>query len=258
MQSVNTLNTPILKKKIRGVKNNAGKNHTGRLTVYHKGGGHKKRYRNIDFNRSMVSEGILINIEYDPNRNSYIGAIYNYALSKYFYILLPKNLKIGDVIKSGTISENKLGHSVKLSNIPIGSYLHNIALKKNSKGVLTRSAGTFSLLIEKLSNYARIKLSSGEHRLIPNYCYATLGTVSNENFFLRKIKKAGRSRWLNKRPIVRGVAMNPVDHPHGGGEGKTSGGKVKRTPWGKPTLGKKTSNSKTSLIVTKRTKKFKK
>ena len=206
----------------------------------------------------MVSEGILINIEYDPNRNSYIGAIYNYSSSKYFYILLPKNLKIGDIIKSGTISENKLGHSVKLSNIPIGSYLHNIALKKNSKGVLTRSAGTFSLLIEKLSNYARIKLSSGEHRLIPNYCYATLGTVSNENFFLRKIGKAGRSRWLNKRPIVRGVAMNPVDHPHGGGEGKTSGGKVKRTPWGKPTLGKKTSNSKTSLIVTKRPKKIKK
>lgn len=258
MQLVNTLNTPILKKNVYGVKNNAGKNHTGRLTVYHRGGGHKKRYRKIEFNRSKSSEGILINIEYDPNRNSFIGAVYNYIESTYFYILLPKDLKIGDIVKSGKLSENKLGHSLKLSDIPIGSYLHNISLKKNSKGILTRSAGTFSLLIEKLLKYTRVKLSSGEHRLIPNNCYATLGIISNENFFFKKIKKAGRSRWLNKRPIVRGVAMNPIDHPHGGGEGKTSGGKVKRTPWGKPTLGKKTSNSKSSLIITKRLKKIKK
>ena len=248
----NKLKIPILKKKIRGVKNNAGKNHSGKITSFHRGGGHKKKYRNVSFNRSNSFEGILINVEYDPNRNSYIGAVYNYINSSYIYILLPKNLKIGDIVKSGSVAENKLGHSVKISNIPIGSYLHNISLKKDSKGTLTRSAGTFSILIEKLSDYTRVKLSSGEHRLIPNYCFATLGVISNENFFLKKIEKAGRSRWLNRRPIVRGVAMNPIDHPHGGGEGKTSGGSMKRTPWGKPTLGKKTSNSKTKLIVAKR------
>jgi len=246
------LKTPILKRNTRGGKNNAGKNHSGKITSFHRGGGHKRKYRSVSFNRSNSFEGILINVEYDPNRNSYIGAVYNYINSNYIYILLPKNLKIGDIVKSGNVAENKLGHSVKISNIPIGSYLHNISLKKDSKGILTRAAGTFSVLIEKLADYTRIKLSSGEHRLIPNYCFATLGTISNENFFLRKIKKAGRSRWLNKRPIVRGVAMNPIDHPHGGGEGKTSGGNMKRTPWGKPTLGKKTSKSKNKLIVAKR------
>lgn len=249
MQLVNTIKNPLLKGETYGIKNSAGKNNSGKITIYHRGGGHKKKYRKIEFNRLIFSQGILINIEYDPNRNSYIGAIYDYITRKYHYILLPKYLKIGDIVKSGINSENKLGHTRKISKIPIGSYLHNISLKKNSKGILTRSAGTYSVIIEKEKKFVRVKLSSGEHMYIPNECQATLGRVSNENFFLKKIKKAGRSRWLNKRPIVRGVAMNPVDHPHGGGEGKTSGGKMKRTPWGKPTLGKKTSNSKNLLKI---------
>jgi len=255
MQLNHKFKAPILKKKIYGKKNDAGKNHSGKITCFHRGGGHKKKFREVLFNRSNSSEGIVINIEYDPNRNSYIGAIYDYKNYKYFYILLPKNLKIGDIVKSGSLSENRLGHSVQVSSIPIGSCLHNISLKENSKGILIRSSGTFSVLIEKLSKYVRIKLRSGEHRLVPNNCFATLGVVSNESHFLKKIKKAGRSRWLNRRPVVRGVAMNPIDHPHGGGEGKSSGGSIKRTPWGKPTLGRKTSTSNTPLIVTKRIKK---
>lgn len=254
MNLINRVKSPVLKKNITGYKNKAGKNNSGRITVRHRGGGHKKRYRNITFNRSLSSEGILINVEYDPNRTSFIGAIYDYINFKYFYIILPKNLKIGNVVKSGESSDIKLGNSIQISKIPIGSYIHNISLRKSSKGILSRSAGTFSTIIEKFSNFTRIKLSSGEQRLIPNYCYATLGTVSNESFFTKKLGKAGRSRWLNKRPTVRGVAMNPVDHPHGGGEGKTSGGKIKLTPWGKPTINKPTVKYINPLIIDKRKK----
>merc|ERR1712151_320026 len=149
----------------------------------------------------------------------------------------------------GSIADNKLGHSVPLKKIPIGSFIHNISLKLNEGGVLIRSAGTKAVIIEKNVKFSRVKLHSGEHRLVPNNCYATLGIVSNENFFLKSVNKAGRSRWLNKRPKVRGVAMNPIDHPHGGGEGKTSGGRTSVTPWGKPTKNKKTSKSSNKLII---------
>jgi len=251
--SVNEITrVPILKKFISGFKNKAGKNKSGKITVHHKGGGHKRKKRLVTFNRSFNSEGILMNVEYDPNRNSFIGAIYDYINSNFSYQLLPKGAKIGDIYKSGAISDNKLGHSVSISSIPIGSFIYNISIKKNSGGVLIRSAGAKGVLIEKTPEFSRVKLISGEHRLIPNYCCASLGIVSNENFFLKPIKKAGRSRWLNKRPKVRGVAMNPIDHPHGGGEGKTSGGKIKRTPWGKPTLGVKTRKSTNNLILLNR------
>lgn len=252
MNLINSIKSPVLKKNVTGHKNKAGRNNSGSITIRHRGGGHKKKYRNIKFNRSLPSEGILINVEYDPNRNSFIGAVFDYVNSNYFYIILPKNLKIGNIVKSGKLSEIKLGNSVQISKIPIGSYIHNISLRKNSGGILSRSAGAFSTIIEKFSNFTRIKLSSGEQRLVPNYCYATLGIVSNENFFMKKLGKAGRSRWLNRRPTVRGVAMNPIDHPHGGGEGKTSGGKIKLTPWGKPTINKPTVKSKNTLIISNR------
>jgi large subunit ribosomal protein L2 len=249
MFNIKVLKSPVLKKYVSGSKNTAGKNNSGKITIRHRGGGHKRKNRSVLFNRSSDSKGILMNIEYDPNRSSFLGVIYNFLNSKFFYVLLPKGSKIGDIFKSGSIADNKLGHSVALKKIPIGSFIHNISLKHNKGGVLIRSAGTKAVIIEKDVKFSRVKLNSGEHRLVPNQCYATLGIVSNENFFLKSINKAGRSRWLNKRPKVRGVAMNPIDHPHGGGEGKTSGGKIKVTPWGKPTLGVSTKKFKNPLII---------
>ena len=239
---------PLLKTQTSGIKNSSGRNSSGKITIFNRGGGHKKKYRVIQFNRNLDFIGIIINIEYDPNRNAYIGAVFEYTNKNYFYILLPNKSSIGDIIKSGSKSDIKLGHSTTISKLPIGSFIHNISLTSNKKGKLSRAAGTFSTVIEKNKIYSKIKLSSGEHRLIPSNCVATLGIVSNRNKILSK-NKAGRSRWLNKRPRVRGVAMNPVDHPHGGGEGKSSGGKIKLTPWGKPTQGGSTRKSKTNLII---------
>ena len=153
----------------------------------------------------------------------------------------PKNSRIGDIVQSGSYAELKLGNNLKLSKIPVGSYMHNVSIKQHGKGIISRSAGTFAVLIEKVDKQARLKLSSGKHKFVSIDCTATLGVVANEQYFLINLGKAGRARWLNKRPKVRGVAMNPVDHPHGGGEGKKSGGKVLMTPWGKPTKNKKTS-----------------
>ena len=246
-------NLSLLKTKILGVKNSSGRNNSVKITIYNRGGGHKKKYRIIEFNRNLDFVGIIINIEYDPNRTAYIGAVFDFNKKKYFYVLLPNKLNIGDIIKSGTKSNIKLGHSTTISKIPIGSFIHNISLSKNKEGKLSRSAGTFSTLIEKNKIYSRIKLSSGEQRLIPSNCVATLGIVSTKEKNLKK-NKAGRSRWLNKRPRVRGVAMNPIDHPHGGGEGKSSGGKIKLTPWGKPTQGGSTRKFKNNLIVVSRKK----
>jgi len=227
--------SPLIKNKIFGKKNVSGKNNLGRITVRHKGGGHKKKYRKIDFIRNKDSMGIVTGIEYDPYRTAFIASIYDSINSDYFYIISPKNLNIGDIIKSGSDAEPKLGHSLSLMKIPVGSFIHNISLKESSNAQLTRAAGTRSQLIEKTSQYCRIQLSSGKHRFLSPACQATIGTVSNEYSFFQIIGKAGRSRWLNKRPTVRGVAMNPIDHPHGGGEGKTSGGGSSVTPWGKPT-----------------------
>lgn len=242
---------PLIKNKISGKKNRAGRNHTGRITIRHQGGGHKKRYREIDFYRNKDSIGVVTSIEYDPYRTAFIASVYDFLNSCYFYTISPKDLKIGDIIKSGPNAEPKLGHSLSLIKIPVGSFIHNVSLKENSKAQLTRAGGTRSQLIEKTSKYCKVQLNSGEYKLLSTTCQATIGTVSNENPFSRISGKAGRSRWLNKRPTVRGVAMNPVDHPHGGGEGKSSGGGSSVTPWGKPTKNGSTSRSKTKLFKTK-------
>ena len=222
---------PLLKNKIKGSKNSAGRNFSGKITVRHKGGGNKKKYRQINFNRNNDSIGITCSIEYDPNRNTFIAAIYDFSNNDFFYILAPKNLKIKDIVGSGKTAEPRLGHSLPIAQIPVGTYIHNISPKILKPSQISRSAGSFSQLKEKTLNYAIIKLSSGEYRLISPKCFATIGRVSNETALLYKLNKAGQSRWRNKRPTVRGVAMNPTDHPHGGGEGKKSG--INKTPWGK-------------------------
>jgi large subunit ribosomal protein L2 len=224
---------PLIKKKIKGLINSGGKNNSGKITVRHIGGGHKKKYRLIEFNRKSESIGITCGIEYDPNRNANIASIYNAVGNKFFYILAPKNLKPGDIVKSGINIEIKLGNCLPISEIPIGSLIHNVSRHPFRPAQISRAAGTFSRLKEKTLNYAKIELSSGKQLIISPKCYATIGIVSNDLTLLTQKGKAGRSRWLNKRPTVRGVAMNPVDHPHGGGEGKKSG--KGKTPWGKPT-----------------------
>lgn len=222
---------PLLKKWIKGKQNPSGRNNSGKVTIRHRGGGHKKNYRVIDFLRTHTSEGIVCSIEYDPNRHANIASIFDPLLNKFFYILAPKNLNIGDIIKSGKNANEKTGHSLPLSEIPVGSYIYNISLKPYGFAQVSRSAGTFSKLIEKTLDHAKVEFCSGEHKFLSTKCYATIGIVSNELAFLTRLGKAGQSRWLNKRPHVRGVAMNPVDHPHGGGEGKKSG--IGKTPWGK-------------------------
>ena len=227
------LKKPLIKKKIKGLINSSGRNNSGKITIRHKGGGHKKKYRQLEFDRKFESIGITCGIEYDPNRNANISSIYDFSSNTFFYILAPKNLKTGDIVKSGANIETKLGNSLPISEIPIGSLIHNIFSKPFKSAKISRAAGTFSRLKEKTLNYAKVELSSGKKIILSPKCYATIGIVSNELALLTQKGKAGRSRWLNKRPTVRGVAMNPVDHPHGGGEGKKSG--KGKTPWGKTT-----------------------
>ena len=234
---------PLLKTQLKGIKQNIGKNFSGKITVSSKGGGHKKRYRKLNFNRIQNETSIVTSIEYDPFRSSNIASVFDINAKIFYYIIAPKNLRVGDILKSGLTAEIKNGHSLPISKIPIGCLIHNVSPTIKSKSQLSRAAGTFSQLIEKTTNFGRIKLSSGEQRTLSIHCFATIGLVSNEFLLLTTLGKAGRSRWLNKRPKVRGVAMNPIDHPHGGGEGKTSGGRTSVTPWGKPTKGGKTSRS---------------
>ena len=232
----------MLKTKIKGMVNKAGRNNTGKITVYHKGGGHKKKYRFINFNRTNNSKSIVCSIEYDPNRNSNISSIYDFNTKDFCYIITPKKLNIGDIVESGINAEPKLGNSLPIKKIPVGSYIHNISPKSTKHAQISRAAGTFSKIKEKTLSYAVLELSSGEQIFVSTKCYATLGIVSNEYSFLNKKYKAGQSRWMNKKPTVRGVAMNPIDHPHGGGEGKKSGSN--KTPWGKCNNQGKTSRSK--------------
>jgi len=185
---------PLIKSMIIGKKNVAGKNNSGKITIYHKGGGHKKKYRKIDFIRTEDSIGIVASIEYDPCRTAFIASIYDFLNFKYFYIIAPKNLSIGNIVKSGFGAHTKVGHSLTLMKIPVGSFIHNISLKENKRAQLTRSAGTNAQLIEKTSKYCRVILSSGKHKFISPTCHATIGTVSNEFSFFNKIGKAGRSR----------------------------------------------------------------
>ena len=238
-----------IKSLTKGFQRANGKNNQGRITVKSRGGGHKRLYRIINFNRSQNLEGFVIKILYDPNRSANIAYIKNDFQS--YLILAPEGLQITQYIKSSQTAELKVGNALPLKNIPIGSLIHNISLYPNSKGKLIRSAGTSAQLIQKIDNkYARIRLNSGELKSVLLTCYATLGIVSNFNNKKIKLGKAGRSRWLNKRPSVRGVAKNPVDHPHGGGEGKTSGGRPSVTPYGKITKGKPTRKKhKKKLII---------
>lgn len=231
LKNNNLLKKPLVKYKLKGLKNSNGRNNSGKITVRHKGGGHKKRYRIINFKRNTNSTGIICSIEYDPNRNTFISSVYDLTLNNFFYILSPNGLNVGEVVKSGNNIEPFLGYSLPLSEISAGSVIHNVALKKNKISKLARSAGTFATVEKKTSKNAIVKLSSGKKQIISLNCYATIGVVSNDLFFLTKMGKAGKARWLNIRPSVRGVAMNPIDHPHGGGEGKKSG--KGKTPWGK-------------------------
>lgn len=238
------------------LKKTGGRNSFGRITSRHIGGGHKQKYRIIDFRRNKIDiPAKVASIEYDPNRSARI-ALLNYSDGEKRYILAPLNLKVGDVVLASSSADIKPGNSLPLRAIPLGTIIHNIELKIGKGGQLARSAGTFAQLMAKEGKYAQVKLPSGEVRMVLLDCMATVGQVGNIDHENVTIGKAGRSRWLGRRPKVRGVAMNPVDHPHGGGEGRTSGGRHPVTPWGIPTKGYKTRKNKTSsrFIVKPRTK----
>lgn len=236
----------------------AGRNHQGKITVRHQGGGHKRQYRIIDFKRTK--DGIpakVATIEYDPNRSARIALLF-YADGEKRYILAPHGVKVGDTIVSGPTSDIRPGNALPLANIPVGSTVHNIELKPGKGGQLARAAGAYAQLMAKEGEYANIRLSSGEMRLVRLECRATIGQVGNLDHENINVGKAGRSRWMGKRPTVRGVVMNPVDHPHGGGEGKAPvGRKSPMSPWGKPTLGKKTrkKNNPSDKYIVRRRKK---
>jgi len=232
----------------------SGRNNMGRITNRVKGGGHKRLYRIIDFKRNKLEvPGRVASIEYDPNRTSRIALI-SYADGEKRYIIAPVGLQVGDLVLASTKADIKPGNALPIRNIPLGTWVHNIELKLGKGGQLARSAGTYATVAAKDGKYAQIKLPSGEVRLILQDCIATIGQVGNTDHENVKIGKAGRNRWLGKRPQSRGVAMNPVDHPHGGGEGRSSGGRHPVTPWGVPTKGYKTrSNKRTDgFIVRKR------
>ena len=241
---------------LKVAKKNAGRNNTGKITVRHQGGGVKRKYRVIDFKRNKFDiEGTVASIEYDPNRSANIALI-NYADGEKRYIIAPKGLKVNDKVVSGEKVDIKVGNACPLMNIPVGTVIHNIELTLGKGGQIARSAGQSAQILGREDKYVMVRLSSGETRKILGTCMATIGEVGNEDFSLVRLGKAGRTRYLGIRPTVRGSVMNPNDHPHGGGEGRTPvGHKQPLTPWGKPALGLKTRNNKkssTKLIVTRR------
>jgi len=230
-----------------------GRNVHGRVTSWHRGGGHKRRLRAIDFRRTKVGiPGVVAAIEYDPNRSANI-ALLHYADGDKSYILAPNGVKVGDRLMSGEGADIRVGNALPIQRIPLGTLIHNIELKPGKGAQLVRSAGTGAQLMAREGSYATLRLPSGEMRMVHVRCAATIGQVGNLDHENQTIGKAGRSRWKGKRPNVRGVAMNPVDHPMGGGEGRTSGGRHPCTPWGKPTKGHKTRNkSRSSKYIVKR------
>jgi large subunit ribosomal protein L2 len=236
-----------------GLRKKGGRNNTGQITARRRGGGHKRRYRTIDFRRNKYDVvGTVERLEYDPNRTAFIALI-NYEDGNRQYIIAPQRLAVGDKIVSGEQVDIKPGNAMPMKNIPVGTIIHNIEMKPGKGGQMARSAGTYVQLIGKDQGYVQLRLSSGELRMVRGECMATIGAVSNPDQQNIKLGKAGRNRWLGKRPSVRGVAMNPIDHPHGGGEGRTSGGRHPVTPWGKPTKGKRTrSNKKTDRLIMRR------
>ena len=238
------------------LKKSGGRNSYGRVTARHIGGGHKQKYRIIDFRRNKLNiPATVATIEYDPNRSARI-ALLHYVDGEKRYILAPHGLKVGDRVIASAEADIKPGNALPIKAIPLGTIIHNIELKIGKGGQLARSAGTFAQLMSKEGVYAQVKLPSGEVRMVLQECMATIGQVGNLDYEKISLGKAGRSRWLGRRPKVRGVAMNPVDHPHGGGEGRTSGGRHPVTPWGIPTKGYKTRTNKrsTPFIIKKRTK----
>lgn len=236
------------------IKKTAGRNNTGRITCRHKGGGSKRAYRIIDFKRNKLGiEGVVKTIEYDPNRNVRISLI-SYIDGEKRYILTPQGLNVGDKICAGPDVDIKVGNALPLYAIPLGTMVHNVELKQNGGGQLVRTAGGAAQVMAKEGDFVTLKLPSSEMRMVPKNCMATIGVLGNEEAKNISLGKAGRTRHLGIRPTVRGVVMNPVDHPHGGGEGKTSTGGPPQTPWGKPALGYRTRRNKKSdkLIVRRR------
>ncbi|MCI0431803.1 MAG: 50S ribosomal protein L2 [Rhodospirillales bacterium] len=236
-----------------GLRKTGGRNNHGHVTSWQRGGGHKRRYRIIDFRRRKFDMLATVErLEYDPNRTAFIALI-RYEDGELGYILAPQRLKAGDVVVSGTKVDVKPGNAMPLKNIPIGTIVHNVEMKVGKGGQLARAAGTYVQLVGRDQGMALLRLSSGEVRMVAAECMATIGAVSNPDEQNIVIGKAGRSRWLGRRPHVRGVAMNPIDHPHGGGEGRTSGGRHPVTPWGIATKGKKTrKNKRTNRWIVRR------
>jgi large subunit ribosomal protein L2 len=240
---------PLLEKKSKS----GGRNNNGRITTRHIGGGHKQHYRIVDFKRNKEGiPGKVERLEYDPNRSANIALVL-YADGERKYIIAPKGMKAGDQIQSGQDAPIKSGNTLPIRNIPVGSTIHCVELKPGKGAQMARSAGTYAQLIAREGTYATLRLRSGEMRKVLTECRATIGEVGNAEHMLRSLGKAGASRWRGIRPTVRGVAMNPVDHPHGGGEGRTSGGRHPVSPWGTPTKGKKTrSNKRTDQLIVRR------
>lgn len=233
-----------VKELTEGLKKTGGRNHFGRITTRHIGGGHKRRYRMIDFKRRKFDIGATVErIEYDPNRTAFIALI-KYDDGELNYIIAPQRLKVGDRVVAGEKADIKPGNAMPLKSIPVGTIIHNVEMKPGKGGQMARSAGSFVQLVGKDQGMALVRLTSGEQRLVQAECMATIGAVSNPDNQNTNLGKAGRKRWMGIRPTVRGVAMNPIDHPHGGGEGRTSGGRHPVTPWGKNTKGKRTRNNK--------------
>ncbi|MBG0808857.1 50S ribosomal protein L2 [Methylosinus sp. H3A] len=233
-----------------GKTSKGGRNNNGRITVRFRGGGHKQAYRIVDFKRRKLDVAAKVErIEYDPNRTAFIALI-RYADDELSYILAPQRLSVGDEVVSGAQVDVKPGNAMPIGNIPVGTIVHNVEMKIGKGGAIARSAGNYAQIVGRDQGYVILRLNSGEQRLVHGQCFATIGAVSNPDHMNISLGKAGRSRWLGRRPHNRGVTMNPVDHPHGGGEGRTSGGRHPVTPWGKPTKGKKTrTNKKTDKFI---------
>ena len=239
-----------------GLSSKGGRNNNGRITTRRRGGGHKKRYRKVDFKRSRWDISATVERqEYDPNRSAFIALI-KYEDGELAYIIAPQRLVPGDKVIAGEKVDVKPGNAMPMTNIPVGTIIHNVEMKVGAGGQIARSAGTSVQLVAKDQGYAQLRMASGEIRIVRAECMATIGAVSNQDKANIKLGKAGRKRWLGKRPSVRGVAMNPVDHPLGGGEGRTSGGRHPVTPWGVSTKGKRTRNNKrTNKLIIRRRKK---
>jgi large subunit ribosomal protein L2 len=246
-----------VKKLTEGLSSTGGRNHHGHTTTWWRGGGHKRTYRVIDFKRRKFGVPATVErLEYDPNRTAFI-ALLRYEDGELSYILAPQRIQVGDTVSSGERVDVRPGNAMPMKNIPVGSIIHNVEMKPGKGGQIARSAGSYVQLVGRDAGLALLRLGSGETRMVSAECMATLGAVSNPDHSNQTFAKAGRQRWKGRRPHVRGVAMNPVDHPHGGGEGRTSGGRHPVTPWGKPTKGARTRKPKASdkMIVRRRYKK---